>query len=125
VFFIQPNAMIVIHEHKDNGRVMVKWAVDEKIWGYSAKKFKGRIIKNMRINIISVPFSLSRRVYDTSFLRVLMTFVTAVSSVLLIFQILIEGTMTTTKIINQDLEKMDVDGSNVENKLVIIFMALY
>jgi len=117
--------MIVIHEHKDNGRVMVKWAVDEKIWGYSAKKFKGRIIKNMRINIISVPFSLSRRVYDTSFLRVLMTFVMAVSSVLLIFQILIEGTMTATKIINQDLEKMDVDGSNVENKLVIIFMALY
>jgi hypothetical protein len=121
VFFIHPNIMIVSHVHKDIGRFIVKCAVVEKICGYIAKKFIGKMVMNIRIKIIFVPFSEFGRVYDTSFLNVLMIFFFAVSSVDAIFHSLEDGTIATTAMINQALDTNDVDGSKVENKLVIIF----
>lgn len=57
VFFIHPNNIIVIQVHRDNGRFIVRCAVVENTWGYIARKFRGKIVMNIRIKIISVPFS--------------------------------------------------------------------
>jgi hypothetical protein len=50
--------MIDIHTIRERGRDTVRWAVAEKICGYKARKFRGRIVANIIITIISVPFSV-------------------------------------------------------------------
>lgn len=70
VFLAHPYIITVIHRIIEMGRVKDKCAVIENSCGYRAKKFRGRIIMNTdRIKVLA-PFSLSDRLYLTSFLNV-------------------------------------------------------
>jgi hypothetical protein len=122
VFLVHPNIIIVNQTVKDRGKVTVRCAVAEKICGYRARKFKGKMVMNIKITNISVPFSGSPRVYFTSFLNVLIIFCRINDVVWLSFQIFVENGITAISMISQAIDIVDVEGSNVENKLVIIFI---
>lgn len=69
VFFSHPNIIKHSQNERDNGNVIVKWEVGEKICGYSAKKFISRIIIKAVMIINSLPDSFLLRVKLTSFLK--------------------------------------------------------
>jgi len=74
VFFVHPNSIKEVQNINEIGSVIVKWEVGEKIWGYKAKKFIVKIIKNNIKIITSLPFSFLFKVNLTSFLNVKISF---------------------------------------------------
>lgn len=117
--------MIVNHVVIDRGSVTVRWAVAEKICGYRARKFSGKMVMNISIRMASVPFSFFPKVYETSFLNVTMIFLFTSSKVLTFFHILIENGKIAINTATHAMEKMEVEGSKVENRFVIIFTFLF
>lgn len=119
VFFIHPNIIMVIQDISERGRVTVRWAVGEKICGYIARKLRSKIVTNISIIIISVPFSDFLNVYFTSFMKFEMILFCKVPLVDLIFHIFVVIIVIDEIIISHDSDITDVEGSNVENKFVI------
>jgi len=117
VFFIQPNSVSLNHIVRDNGKLLDKWDVNEKICGYKAIKFIKIILTKIVIMMVSVPFSVFIKEKLTSFFRVFNTFCLIFVKLLFLFQIfLLVNKITKIKFI-QDKEKIDVLGSKIENRL--------
>jgi len=122
VFFNQPNIISPIQKDKDRGSVIVRCDVGENTWGYNARKFISRIIKNASIIIVSLPFSFLFSVNLTSFLNVKIIFFVIFLIGLLIFHIELETIVTEIRTTTHAIEKIEVLGSNTEKRFVIILL---
>jgi len=99
---------------------MVKWEVREKIWGYNARKFKIKIVIKIVEIKISVLGSVIRNLNFTSVLKMFTIFLSTLEVVdvkIHVFQVKMEGISSS---ISQFNEKIELLGSNMENRLLII-----
>jgi hypothetical protein len=104
------------------GRVILRWDVGEKIWGYKAMKFKDRIrIKIIKI-ILSLPFSAFFSLNKISFLnvdRILFFIFIAVEE---FFHKRVGCIIVNNNKEIQDMFNIEVLGSKIENKFIIILL---
>lgn len=120
VFLIHPNIIKDSQKVRDKGRVITNWEVGENVWGYSAKKFKVIIDKNVTMIIASLPFCFLPRVKATSFLNVPNTFIIEVIWGEIFFHSLRGINNAENKTIAQAIDMIELLGSKTENRLVII-----
>jgi hypothetical protein len=120
VFFDHPNIIKAIQKLRERGRVIVICLVGEKIWGYKARKFIIRILKNKDIIIASVDFSVFPSENFTSFLNVAIIFPSVFFVLSLIFHILGVTNIGVTRTTSQAEDIKEELGSNTENRFVII-----
>jgi hypothetical protein len=120
VFLNHPNRTMDSQNSNDKGRVTVKWEVGENTWGYKAKKFSIKIDVNAVIIKISVLFSFFPKENLTSLLNISMTFLLAKAIEFETFHIIILMKSGDKNKINQEDEKIEEEGSNTENKFIII-----
>jgi len=125
MFLIHPNDMMVTQARIDVGRVMVKWAVTENIWGYRAIKLSIKMDVN-RVKMCSwVPFSDLLRVYLTSFLKIVIILVRGMDPAFEFAQNLTDSMVVIRTRIIQFMCRVEDPGSKMENKFVIILVLFF
>ncbi len=122
VFLTQPNIITVVQKINDIGKVIVRWEVGEKIWGYRAKKFMIRMETKAIMIINSVPFSVFPRENLTSFFKVATIFLKILFKGFFVFHIVTEIMEVDANITSHDILKIEELGSNTENKFLIIWL---
>jgi hypothetical protein len=121
VFLVHPNNTIVNQIRSDRGRVIMSWEVNEKIWGYKAvmfiSKIKMNIVKIIGICLLSVFFRVNR----ISLNRIEMVLFLIKIVVGVVFQGFEVEMIRARGAMNQAKEKKVDDGSNTENRFIIIW----
>lgn len=119
VFLVHPNRMIDSQVTRDMGRVMTRWEVRENDCGYRAVMFIIIIREKIRSKVLfCLLFFL--RLKEISFLmnREILFLISSVGFVVLhVFRGVIR---IISGSISQEMDRMEEDGSNTENRLVII-----
>jgi len=125
VFFIHPNNTIVIHIVKESGSVIVKWEVNEKIFGNKAMKFITKIVVNIVIIKFSVLFSALFIVNFTSFFILLTIKLLKAKVGFFIFHIFIVINNVTNMVVIHDIDIKVELGSKIENRFIIILIVFF
>jgi len=123
VFLVHPNRIIDSQVTRDIGRVMTRWEVRENDCGYRAVVFIIMIrVKVNRRMLFCLLFFF--RLKEISFLmnREILFLVSSVGFV--VFHVFKGVTRRISGSINQEADRMEEDGSNTENRFVIILFFL-
>ena len=116
-----------IQNVRASGRFTLKWDEGEKTWGYSATKFINRILKNRVMIKISLLFSVFFRENLTSFFREIIIFDRIFEVGLEVFCWVLNNIRGRMIKIIHDVDRIELLGSKIENKLFIIgwFLCLF
>src|SRR5882724_7168375 len=125
VFFSHPKVVIINQEEMDSGSVTVKCEVKENTCGYKARKFVIKISTNVDRITISTLFSGFIRLNLISFFMFArMWFIIFVWGGFIV-QCFVVSMSVVRMNITQDIDKMEVLGSNTEKRLVIMMFVYF
>lgn len=119
VFLVHPNKMIDSQVIRDRGRVMMRWEVRENDCGYSAMMFIIRIVVKISRRVLFCLLSFFK-LKEISFLISRETLFFVVSVGLVVFHVFSGIVRITRGNIIHEIERVEEDGSNTENRFVII-----
>jgi len=120
VFLIHPNIIILLQNIRDSGSVNVRCEVTENTCGYSAMKFVIEINRNVIIIMVFVPFPVFPIENFTSFFSISTVDISIFFVRFVIFHVLFLIISTINSDIVSVIFIMDILGSKIENRLVII-----
>ncbi len=120
VFFAQPNIINDTQKVNESGKVVASCEVGENTCGYKAKKFKVKIVRNAVIIKTFLPFSFLPKVKLTSFLKIDSNSFSRFICGEMFFHIPKGSKTGGINKTHQARERIELLGSNTENKLVII-----